>query len=657
MTGLVARLNTAVACSPVGRWFMLEGSSHPRARANTKFSTELRAGFATFVTMAYIISVNSLIISDTGGTCVCDYDPTDPAKGGVAPQQQSMIGIAAGGGAPSASGMGRIAYCGSNHEYMTCVDVIKKDLIVATAAMAAIASTAIGLFSNLPLGMAPGMGINAYFTYTVVGKYGSGRISYQTALAAVFIEGLVFLVLSILGLRQWLARCIPRNIKVATGVGIGLYLCFIGMQSSAGIGLIRADPATLVSLGACAPEFVDASGACSSHRMESPTTWMGVLGLFLISILVMYKVKGAILIGILFVAVVSWFRGTPVTYFPYDAIGNARFDYFKQVVSFHTIQKTLAVMDFQLNTGEFWLTLITFLYVDILDTTGTMFSMAQFAGFMDPKTGDFEGSTPAFITDALCVSLGAVFGTSDVTAFVESGAGITEGGRTGITAITTGVCFFISLFFSPIFSAIPPWATGPALIFVGSLMTKSVTEINFNYIGDAIPAFLTLTMMPLTYNIAYGLLGGLLAAVVINGTVYIVEKLSRGRWVPPNKDEKDPVMSFRMGPQGEGVLPPWLVRLIRKITRRDPMETAEHGQTPQESFPAEKVADQNATPTTPSPTLSPSPAMTDSLHPLDRILPDTVPENEASNASGIEHATARRKSHHRASISSDRRDL
>lgn len=142
MTGIVARLNTAVARSPIGRWFMLEGSSHPRARANTRFSTELRAGFATFVTMAYIISVNSLIISDTGGTCECDYDPTDPAKGGTS---TGAVGAA-----------GRIAYCGSNHEYMDCVDVIRKDLIVATAAIACIASTAIGVFSNLPLGLAPG---------------------------------------------------------------------------------------------------------------------------------------------------------------------------------------------------------------------------------------------------------------------------------------------------------------------------------------------------------------------------------------------------------------------------------------------------------------------------------------------------------------------
>ncbi|KAG0303850.1 hypothetical protein BGZ98_006209 [Dissophora globulifera] len=652
MPGHIERLNTAVAQSPVGRWFKLEGSSHPNPRANTRFSTEMRAGFATFVTMAYIISVNSLIISDTGGTCVCDFDPTDPTKGGISNS---------GPGVPALTKADKIAYCGANADYLACVDIIKKDLIVATSAMACIASTAIGLFANLPLGMAPGMGINAYFTYTVVGKFGTGTVSYQIALAAVFIEGMIFLVLSILGIRQWLARCIPRNIKVATGVGIGIYLTFIGMQASAGIGLVRADPATLVGLGGCDSQYVDASGACASHKLHSGRTWVGILALFIISILSMYKVKGSILIGILFVSIISWPRKSAITYFPYDDAGNSRFDYFKQVASFHTIKKTMAVMDFQLNTGEFWLALITFLYVDILDTTGTMFSMAQFAGFMDPKTGDFEGSTPAFITDALCVSLGAVFGTSDVTAFVESGAGITEGGRTGLTAMMTGFCFFISLFFSPIFSAIPPWATGPALIFVGSLMTKSVTDINFNYIGDSMPAFLTLAIMPLTYSIAYGLLGGLLASVVINGTVYILEKVSGGRIVVPNKDERDPIMSFRMGPQGEGVLPPWLVSVIRKVTGRDPLERAEVGAGgSQETLPAEM--DEPAALASAKVAEVEKEERTNVMGVNDAELSQVpysfaqIPENSAVTASGFESSRARRLSHPRSSFSADRRD-
>ncbi|KAF9973993.1 hypothetical protein BGZ73_002715 [Actinomortierella ambigua] len=628
MTGFVERLNNAVAASFIGRWFMLEGSSHPRARANTRFSTEVRAGFATFVTMAYIISVNAMIISDSGGTCRCDWDPTDPARGG--PTQ------------PGGLAQTKIGYCGTNPEYLACVEIIRKDLIVATAAIACLTSTAIGITSNLPLGMAPGMGINAYFAYTVVGKYGTGKISYEQALAAVFIEGVVFLILSIFGLRQWLARSIPRNIKVATGVGIGLYLCFIGMQSSAGIGLIRADPATLVGLGGCPVEYLDASGSCMSHKMESATTWMGVLGLFLISLLVLYRLKGAILMGILFVAIVSWPRNTSVTYFPHDPQGNARFEYFKQVVSFHPIQKTLGVMQFDLGHGEFWLALVTFLYVDILDTTGTMFSMAQFAGFMDPKTGDFEGSTPAFITDAICVSLGAVLGTSDVTAFVESGAGITEGGRTGLTSVTTGICFFIALFFAPIFSAIPPWATGPALIFVGSLMVKSVTEINFNYIGDSIPAFLTMAMMPLTYNIAYGLLGGLMGAVVINGTVWILEKCSRGKVVPPNKDEKDPTMSFRMGAYGENVFPPWLVRLLRKIRGADSqLHQAEDGGLQSSSTTAASpLPEKLPTSTSGSGTSSD----TEVEQPAPTILADRLDQTAASATSGAEPTQTRRTS-------------
>ncbi|KAG0241206.1 hypothetical protein BGW41_006199 [Actinomortierella wolfii] len=606
MTGIIDRLNTAVAQSFIGRWFMLEGSSHPRPRAGTRFSTEVRAGFATFVTMAYIISVNAMIISDSGGPCVCDYDPTDPARGGPAQP----------GGLPQT----KIAYCGANQEYLKCVEVVRKDLIIATAAIACLASTAIGITSNLPLGMAPGMGINAYFAYTVVGKYGTGKISYQQALAAVFIEGIVFLILSIFGLRQWLARSIPRNIKVAT-------------------------------------EFVNAMGACESHRMESPTTWMGILGMFLISLLVLYRLKGAILIGILVIAIISWPRGTPVTYFPYDNVGNERFNYFKQVVSFHTIQKTLGVMEFDLGHGEFWLALVTFLYVDILDTTGTMFSMAQFAGFMDPKTGDFEGSTPAFITDAICVSLGAVLGTSDVTAFVESGAGITEGGRTGLMSVTTGICFFISLFFAPIFSAIPPWATGPALIFVGSLMVKSVTEINFNYIGDSIPAFLTMAMMPLTYNIAYGLLGGLLAAVVINGTVWLLEKLSRGKCVPPNKDEKDPAMSFRMGAYGENVFPPWLVRLLRKLRGADThLHQAEDGRsspssTTQAGVEDEKKMLQRLNANNDKATLAP-PVLPETATVTGAATTTTDAEISATT-SGAEYNQTRKNSIQRHSISGD----
>jgi AGZA family xanthine/uracil permease-like MFS transporter len=209
------------------------------------------------------------------------------------------------------------------------------------------------------------------------------------------------------------------------------------------------------------------------------------------TMLSLFKVKGSILICILLVAIISWPRNTSVTFFPYNDAGDAGFDFFKQVVTFHPIEKTLATLEFDLTTSEIWIALITILYVDIMDTTGTLYSMAKFGGYMDER-GDFEGSSVAFICDSLCVSL---FGTSPCTTFVESGAGITEGARTGIAGLVVSICFFISLFFAPIFASFPPWSTGPALILVGSMMIQNVINVNWGYIGDAVPAFLTMAIM------------------------------------------------------------------------------------------------------------------------------------------------------------------
>ncbi|CDH57194.1 nucleoside transporter [Lichtheimia corymbifera JMRC:FSU:9682] len=494
------KINNAVAGSRVGRYFQLEGSGAYRERKGTRFLTELRAGVTTFFAMAYIISVNASIISESGGTCECPRTEDDPV-------------------------------CDNNEEYMQCVFQVKLDMIMATAIMSMIASVLIGVLANLPLGLAPGMGLNAYFTYNVVGYHGSGKVSYQTAVAAVLIEGCIFLILSIFGIRQWLARVIPMSIKVAMGCGIGLYLCFIGLQSSAGIGIVGLDKSTLVALAACPDQYKDADGICTGHTMESPTTWMGILGLIIMVVLTMYRVRGAILIGIVFIAITSWPRVSYVTYFPYTETGNAMFDYFKKVVTVHPLDHVLAKFHFDLGSREIWIALITFLYVDILDTTGTMYSMARYGGFTD-KTGDFEHSTYAFIADAIAVIVGSCFGSSPCTAFVESGTGISEGGRTGITAITIAFGFFISIFFSPIFASFPPWATGPALIVVGSMMATSVRNINWDYPGDAIPAFLTLTVMPFTYSIAYGMIAGVIGYVIINGIIFIIDKISFGRIQP-----------------------------------------------------------------------------------------------------------------------------
>ncbi|QQK43974.1 Nucleoside transporter, putative [Penicillium digitatum] len=529
----VHETNVRVARSPVGKWFRLEGSGHSLERKGSYFFTEIRAGLATFFAMAYIISVNSNITSVTGGTCVC------PAED-----------------------MGD--FCANNIEYALCTQEIKRDIVTATAAIAALSTFCMGLFANLPIALAPGMGLNAYFAYTVVGVRGSGMVSYSTALTAVFVEGWVFLGLTLIGMRQWLARALPKSIKLATGVGIGLYLALIGLTYSAGIGLVQGGSDTPIELAGCvASQFDSETGMCpSSEKMRSPTMWIGIFcGGILTALLMMYRIKGAIIIGILLVSIISWPRTTSVTFFPYTELGTSQFDFFKKVVTFHPIRHTLTAQDWGLagKGGQFGLAFITFLYVDILDTTGTMYSMARFAGAINEETQDFEGSAVAYMVDAISISIGSLLGSPPVTAFVESGAGISEGGKTGLTSCVTGIAFFIAVFFAPIFASIPPWATGCTLVIVGTMMAKSAADINWRYYGDAIPAFLTIAIMPFTYSIAYGLIAGITSYITLNGFAWCLEKISRGHIVPPNKDESDP-WSWKV--KG-GLLPPWVKRAAR----------------------------------------------------------------------------------------------
>lgn len=284
--------------------------------------------------MAYIISVNASIISQSGGTCECDYANSQDV-------------------------------CDSDPAYMICVQEVNRDLVTATAAISALCSVAMGLFANMPIAIAPGMGLNAYFTYNVVGYHGTGNIPYETALTAVFLEGFVFVALTVLGLRQWLARAIPHSIKMATGVGIGLYLTLIGLTYSAGIGLITGATSTPLELAGCV-ESALVEGVCpSGDKMRSPTMWIGIfLGGVMTVFLMMFRVKGAIIAGILLVSITSWPRVSEVTYFPYNELGTARFDFFKKVVTFHPIQKVLAVQDWDIaaHGGQFAVAFITFLY-------------------------------------------------------------------------------------------------------------------------------------------------------------------------------------------------------------------------------------------------------------------------------------------------------
>ncbi|KAJ6602387.1 permease family-domain-containing protein [Mycena vulgaris] len=536
MVHFIDMLNAHVADSVVGRYFRLEGSGHPKERVGSRFTTEIRAGLTTWASMAYIISVNASILSDSGGTCEC-------AIGFCAPDVDAV--------------------------YDACVNDVRIDLITSTAAISAMSSFLMGLLANLPIGMAPGLGLNAYFAYSIVGFRGSGMISYREALSAVFLEGWIFLILSLLGLRQWLVRIMPQSLVLAVGAGIGLFIAFIGL-SSGGLGVIGGDTTNFVGLGGCLPEDMieGLANYCARGVLRSPTMWLGVfLGGILTVMLMLYRVRGAILIGIFLTAIISWPRPTPVTYFPYTDAGNAAFDYFKQVVTFHSLEKVGNAIDFHYGKGRVWYTLVTLLYVDILDTTGTLYSMAKFAGLRDPVTLDFENSTIAYCVDAFCISMGSLMGSSPVTAFIESATGISEGGKTGLTAMVTGICFFISVFFAPIFASIPPWATGGALVIVGSLMMRNVRDVNWEYIGDAVPAFLTIIIIPLSYNIAYGVIAGIISYLLLNGVPWILTRISGGRIVPPNI-----AMSEEWVIPPGGMMPYWMRKVLGKTGGTDDTE-------------------------------------------------------------------------------------
>ncbi|KAL3521299.1 hypothetical protein ACH5RR_019448 [Cinchona calisaya] len=526
----ITRLNATVAKSRVGKHFKLN-------ERNTTFTTELRAGTATFLTMAYILAVNASIISDSGGTCsvsdcvpLCSDPTVSPANcnnnNNNNPNLRLLI--------PDES----CKFDPVNPGYAACLEKTRKDLIVATASSSLIGCMIMGLFANLPLALAPGMGMNAYFAYTVVGFHGSGNLSYQSALAAIFIEGLIFLFISVIGFRAKLAKLVPKPVRISSSAGIGLFLAFIGLQNNQGVGLVGYSSSTLVTLAACprssrasvAPVITSLNGTvsllpggtvsgdilCLHGRMESPTFWLGVVGFIIISYCLVKNVKGAMIYGIVFVTAVSWFRNTSVTVFPNTVAGNSAYKYFKKVVDVHKIESTAGALSFKsIGKGYFWEALVTFLYVDILDTTGTLYSMARFAGFTDVN-GDFEGQYFAFISDASAIVVGSLLGTSPVTTYIESSTGIREGGRTGLTALTAAGYFLLAFFFTPLLASIPAWAVGPPLILVGVLMMRSVVEVEWDDMRQAIPAFMTLILMPLTYSIAYGLIGGIGTYVVLH---------------------------------------------------------------------------------------------------------------------------------------------
>lgn len=471
-------LNEAVSKSFIGKHFRLE------ARKSC-FTKELRAGTATFLTMAYIITVNATIIADSGGTCSV-ADCSVPMNQTASPDCTLKPNVG----------------------YENCLAKTRSDLIVATVLSAMIGSFAMGILANLPLGLAPGMGANAYLAYNLVGFHGSGSISYQTAMAVVLVEGCAFLAISAFGLRAQLARLIPQPVRLACAAGIGLFIAFVGLQLHQGVGLVGPDPSTLLTITACADND-PVTGACIGGKMRSPTFWLGLAGFLITCYGLMKEIKGSMIYGILFVTLISWIRGTAVTYFPPSPQGDAKYNYFRKIVDFHKIQSTAGAISFtNFNHSEVWVALATLLYVDVLATTGTLYTMAEIGGFVNEQ-GKFEGEYIAYMVDASSTIVGSALGVSPIATYVESSAGIKEGGRTGLTAVIVGLYFFISLFFTPLLTSVPPWAVGPSLVMVGVMMMKVVKDIDWGSIKHAVPAFVTILLMPLTYSIAYGIVGGI----------------------------------------------------------------------------------------------------------------------------------------------------
>ena len=392
----------------------------------TTAKTEILAGITTFMTMGYILAVNPSILSDAG----MDW-------GGV---------------------------------------------FTATALSAFIATMIMGLCANYPFGLAPGMGLNAFFTYTIVLTMG---YTWQFALTAVFLEGIIFILLSFVGFREAIFNAIPINLKKAVSVGIGLFISLIGFINS---GIVGANEATIISLG----------------NLKSPGALLTIIGLIIMGVLLARNVKGALLIGILATTLIGIPMG--ITHLP-------------EAGQYIQLPPSLApvFMKFEWSniiSGDMLIIVFTFLFVDVFDTVGTLIGVASKADMLD-EDGQLPRVKQALFADAVGTVGGACLGTSTVTTFVESASGVADGGRTGLTAVSTAVMFFLALFLSPIFGMIPSEATAPALIIVGSFMLTPIKEIDLMDYTEAIPAFLTIVMMPFAYSIAEGIVFGMISYVVL----------------------------------------------------------------------------------------------------------------------------------------------
>ena len=414
----------------------------------TNVKTEVMAGLTTFMTMAYILAVNPSILGSTG------MDPTA--------------------------------------------------ILLATALASFVGTACMALMANLPFALSAGMGLNAYMAYTVVAGYG---YTWQVALLAVFIEGLIFIVLSLTNVREAIFNAIPLTLKKGVSVGIGLFIAFIGLQNAG----LAVDSSTLVTITSFTDNF-HTSGICAL---------LALIGLFITAVFYIYQVKGAILFGILATWIIGMICEVLGFYVPDAEAG------------FYTLFPALGFTDFSklsLTFGQcfnvdfsavgminFIVVIFSFLFVDIFDTLGTLIGVATKADMLD-ENGRLPRIKPALLSDAIATSAGAVLGTSTTTTFVESASGVALGGRTGLTAMVTAALFLLSTLFAPIFTAIPSFATAPALIMVGFLMVSTVTDIDFSdgNLTEAVPAYLAIIAMPLFYSISEGISMGIISYVMLN---------------------------------------------------------------------------------------------------------------------------------------------
>ncbi len=401
----------------------------------TDVRTEITAGFTTFMTMAYILIVNPNILSATG--------------------------MDAGA------------------------------IFTATAIASAFATITMALLTNYPFALAPGMGLNAFFAFTVVLTMG---YSWQAALTAVFIEGIIFIILTFANFREALINAIPVNIKSAVGVGIGLFITFIGFQ---GAGIVVKEDNVLVKLG----------------NVTDPKVLLALLGIILTGYLVIKRVKGALLFGILATYIIGILTGQ--AHLPAKLLSLPP-----------SVSPIFWKFDFSYFTAwdkvlDFTVIIFSFLFVDLFDTVGTLIGVSSKAGYLT-KEGKLPKAKQALMADAVGTTAGAILGTSTVTTYIESASGVSEGGRTGLTSLTTGILFLVALIFSPILTIIPSFATAPILVIVGFFMMEQIVKVKFDDYTESLPAFLTIIAMPLTYSISDGLMFGIIS--------YTVLKLTTGKY-------------------------------------------------------------------------------------------------------------------------------